>query len=320
MTSKEIPVSALHLMKRNQIAKKTIEHYVLRDAVKNIALGFTGGLIPGAAIPAIVASFALQATAIYQPMANHLADIYLSQPDSFIRKQIRVGMGVNAVGESGIYAVEIGVEIVCEMISELLPETFAEAGLVIICSVLPGFSTVAGMVVGGLLAKKLTSKVGALMVLYYQNNSEWVGGDKKKTLIVLNALLREKLNFDRFPIQVPEIGEKHVAGAMQQIEGFEQIDPQIGPEKIKTALHGLGYQDETINRAVDRVVLRRNMTSRFNVQEIMGICFDLNIDHEQFNGEGKDSLIRELILFCGRIGQLPALLSTCKRLRPSMQW
>ena len=317
MDTNEIPVSAMHLEKRNRVARKVIEKYVNRDIWKNVILGFAGGITPGTAIPALASSILLQGPVIYTPLSRELGNAYLTEPDQFIQSIGTVSWAVNTSGEVGI---ELGIEFLKEIITDLIPEALLEVGTIAVGTVIPGISTAAGMALGYVLAKKLTNKVGALMVLYYQNNSKWIGGNRKSTLKTLDALLKADLNFDKFPIQIPEIGETHVLGAIRQLDGFEKILPKISREEMTRGLIELDYQKDTIKKAVDRIWLRRNMLECFNISEIEAMCFGLKIDYEEISGTEKDSKVRGLILYCGRRNLLEELIAACKELRPKVSW
>jgi len=62
------------------------------------------------------------------------------------------------------------------------------------------------------------------------------------------------------------------------------------------------------------------LKTHFNKSELRELCFELGIDYEDLLGQRKRDLVRELILYCQRRGQLPRLLQVCGQKRPNVDW
>jgi hypothetical protein len=69
----------------------------------------------------------------------------------------------------------------------------------------------------------------------------------------------------------------------------------------------------------DRAELRQKLIDYFNREELRTICFDLNIQYDNFP-ETLDGMTRELVAYCERNGRIPDLIKICKRLRPKVTW
>lgn len=67
-----------------------------------------------------------------------------------------------------------------------------------------------------------------------------------------------------------------------------------------------------------REQLRKQMLALFSIEDLKDICFDLDIEYEKFEANGKGGMIRELIIFCLRTGQIDTLIEKCKKLRPAI--
>jgi hypothetical protein len=65
--------------------------------------------------------------------------------------------------------------------------------------------------------------------------------------------------------------------------------------------------------------IRNNMTEYFNIAELQTICYDMDIDHENFPS-AKSGLARELLQYCERRGRLPELIEICREERPDVEW
>jgi hypothetical protein len=63
--------------------------------------------------------------------------------------------------------------------------------------------------------------------------------------------------------------------------------------------------------------LWRAIIKHFNLEELRGLCFELNIDYESLGGENKEAKARELVTYCDRRGRISELLDACRRLRPN---
>jgi hypothetical protein len=66
--------------------------------------------------------------------------------------------------------------------------------------------------------------------------------------------------------------------------------------------------------------LRDQLAGRFNKAELVNLCFDLGINHEQFPDTTLVEMARELVAYCRRSGRLPQLIARCRVLRPHLTW
>ena len=62
--------------------------------------------------------------------------------------------------------------------------------------------------------------------------------------------------------------------------------------------------------------LRQWFVSRFNIEEMQTLCFDLDVDYECFSGQNKSGFAREIILYFQRRNQLTTLVNYCSKVRP----
>jgi hypothetical protein len=58
----------------------------------------------------------------------------------------------------------------------------------------------------------------------------------------------------------------------------------------------------------------------FNKSELQTLCFDMDVDYDDLNGENKSDKARELIAFCERRQIVPDLVARCRELRPKVEW
>lgn len=68
------------------------------------------------------------------------------------------------------------------------------------------------------------------------------------------------------------------------------------------------------------VLLIREMSNHFNLEEIRVLCFELNINYDDLPGEVRSAKIRELVLYLERRGMIPELLDVLTRYRPTIDW
>jgi hypothetical protein len=64
--------------------------------------------------------------------------------------------------------------------------------------------------------------------------------------------------------------------------------------------------------------LREILSSRFNLEELRTLCFDLDVDYENLSGEGLTAKARELVAFLENRGRLSALIEWMKQGRPDI--
>jgi len=67
------------------------------------------------------------------------------------------------------------------------------------------------------------------------------------------------------------------------------------------------------------IELREAVDKYFSLGELRMLCFDLDIDYENLEGDSKSAKIISLILFCQRRHRLPELLNEVQKLRPDQK-
>ncbi|MBX0328220.1 hypothetical protein K2Z83_11085 [Oscillochloris sp. ZM17-4] len=69
---------------------------------------------------------------------------------------------------------------------------------------------------------------------------------------------------------------------------------------------------------LDRITIYQLLTQHFSNEEINGLCYTLNIDHETFPTSSKDGKARELIRYAERHGRYHELVKQIFTLRPHL--
>ena len=164
---------------KNTAAQKIIGDYATKAAFMGIGVGAVSW-IPGAAIPAIFANLAIQRTAVYQPMARDLADLYHKNADAY----------TDSLGERGaaqLSGAEFAAEFALEFLMDQAQEIALDAGLGALASFIPGIGFAAGVALDYAISQMLTWRVGTMTSLYFQNTGEWIG-DRKQTLNIAKGL------------------------------------------------------------------------------------------------------------------------------------
>jgi hypothetical protein len=162
--------TVMGLQERNHLAEQTIQEYVAKHGTMDIAIGLVG-MIPGAAIPALMAAIAAQGPAIYQPMSRKLAAIYLASPDELNY----VNDDIVATGNVADATLSIAAEFGTGFLKEIAGEIIAEVGVGVLASLIP---FVGGIIAAGIdykVASIMTNRVGRMVSAYYQNGARWLG-------------------------------------------------------------------------------------------------------------------------------------------------
>ena len=68
------------------------------------------------------------------------------------------------------------------------------------------------------------------------------------------------------------------------------------------------------------IQLRGILVEGFSEQELRDICFNLSVDYESLEGDGKAAKARELIYYLDRRGRILELVKIGKPLRPQLNW
>ena len=66
--------------------------------------------------------------------------------------------------------------------------------------------------------------------------------------------------------------------------------------------------------------LRDKLARYFSRSELKGLCFDLEVAHDDLPGETRSELAQALVAHCDARGRLPQLVGRCRDLRPNVDW
>ncbi|HWE60806.1 MAG TPA: hypothetical protein VHB98_03770 [Chloroflexota bacterium] len=238
------------LSTRHELATRVIESYAGKQPKGGIAMSVARRVVPAGGIVELVASFALQAPDLYQPMARDLAVIY--------------GVGVEALTQSVIAADErsaragaalagdLSPEFLRSLIQEIVPELWmsAAAGMV------PGIGRWLASAPDAALTATLAWRLGTMAVLYLLNGEAWLGS-KADTHVLARQMvgkasgqLRGRVRLDDLPYRVPQIYWHLVDGLAADIQAMRRTDPTITDERIRALLQRAGVRDDQIESAL----------------------------------------------------------------------
>ena len=68
------------------------------------------------------------------------------------------------------------------------------------------------------------------------------------------------------------------------------------------------------------LALRNQIYRSFSIEELRTLCFDLNIEYEDFPNLGKEALCRDLLEYTRRYNNLTNLIEALVALRPQIEW
>jgi hypothetical protein len=143
--------------------------------------------VPGGGLIAMAGAMAIQAPAVYQPLAREIAKAYLvNDLDSGVRACIA---DAAIQGAEWDIAGAFGIGFFQEIIGEVLQEIGLGAAL----GVLPFVGTAVAAIYDAKIAATLTWRVGLCAALYYENGCEWLG-DRKSTYERARRLVGEGLS------------------------------------------------------------------------------------------------------------------------------
>ncbi len=80
------------------------------------------------------------------------------------------------------------------------------------------------------------------------------------------------------------------------------------------------YSDAPITAVSGLGLLRQNIVSSFNLDEIRGICMDITINYEELSGETLSARAGSLVAYCQRRQLLTVLITRCAELRTRLNW
>ena len=220
---------------KNARAQQIIKDYAARHALMDIGVGAIS-LLPGAGVPAIIGSIALQNQVIYKPMARDLAAVYLRETDSCTDRLGDIA-SVTTVG------LEFAQEFALEFLAEQAQELILDAGLGALATFIPYAGAIIGASLDYLIAQMLTWSVGTMTSIYFQNGAEWIGS-RKETLEIakqltggLHVSARElmskrarakdfRVDFDEIPKRVPQVMDSSIRTVLPLLKGFADKLPR----------------------------------------------------------------------------------------------
>jgi hypothetical protein len=103
------------------------------------------------------------------------------------------------------------------------------------------------------------------------------------------------------------------------VNELEAKRQEVDELKARLGALGAGGPGAGGEQPLDRVRLRQNLVTYFDLDELRTLCFDLGIEHENLPGT-KEGMARELVRHCERHGRTAELVATCRRLRPRVAW
>lgn len=250
-----------HYADKNSQAEQIVRNYAAKHAAMDIGVGLVS-LIPGAGIPAIIGSIALQSKVIYKPMAQDLARAYLRETDSYTDRLGHIASGTTV-------ALEFGQEFAVEFLAEQAQELLMEAGLGAVATFIPFAGAVVGATLDYLIAQMMTWRVGTMTAIYFQNGGEWIG-ERKRTMEIAKRLTgglhvsagemmssagRERVkakdvrvDFDQIPSEVPQVKQSSVRSILTLIKGFANKLPR---QSVRASLMEMELPAIIVDEAMD---------------------------------------------------------------------
>lgn len=70
----------------------------------------------------------------------------------------------------------------------------------------------------------------------------------------------------------------------------------------------------------DLLALLQKMSSAFSDSDLRDLCFRLNVEYDDIEGNSRHDKIRELVIYMQRRGRLPELIAETAALRPKLDW
>jgi hypothetical protein len=241
-----------NLEEKNLRAERIIQDYAAKAALMGIGVGLASW-IPGAAIPAILASLAIQKTQIYQPMARDLAALYRKDTDSYTDKLVNVA----SISTTGI---EFASEFALEFLSDQAQELIWDAGLGAAASFIPFAGVAIGAGLDYAISQMLTWRVGTMTSIYFQNGGEWVG-DRKQTLNIAKDLTGSitsfkgksdsarnvRVNLNEIPSKVPKVRDSGVQSILPLLKGLAD---KLPPPVVRESLIAMGLSAILVDSAI----------------------------------------------------------------------
>ena len=116
---------------------------------------------------------------------------------------------------------------------------------------------------------------------------------------------------------------KGIAIQDAEVKGDVIYGDKIGRDKIGTQVNhfggGGGLTDAALNLSPEAHKLAKHLNEAFNLEELRGVCFELDTDWDNLRGETKEAKSRELVAYCARLTRLDELKKLMRTLRPNLR-
>ena len=89
---------------------------------------------------------------------------------------------------------------------------------------------------------------------------------------------------------------------------------------LELRLAQLEERQESLPLGYSRLRLSELIIAHFDVNEIDGLAFSLDLDSDHLSGVTREERTRSLVTLCERRGNMHELLHQCKRQRPRITW
>jgi hypothetical protein len=112
------------------------------------------------------------------------------------------------------------------------------------------------------------------------------------------------------------------AGTMTPEQLQQIVNTLMGAavQEIGTQGNSGGLSGTQVSVSPGLAQLGRQLDVHFDLDELKLLCADLGIEWENVAGETRVAKAFALVAFCGRSGQLAALMEMCRRERPGVDW
>jgi hypothetical protein len=170
------------MVERLREADDIVARYTRRHIGIDVVIGVAGLTpIPGAAPAALVASIGLQTPVIYQPMARAIAELYRGTYNKYLSE---LALASAAAAGTLDVAADFGIAFLKDMALELAREHSLGFG----ASLIPFIGGFAGAALDVVVARKMTKIVGAMSIIYCENEFAWIGTRNNTRALLLESL------------------------------------------------------------------------------------------------------------------------------------
>jgi uncharacterized protein (DUF697 family) len=240
-------VTIFGLEDRNSTAERVIAEYAQNHRWLDVSVGLVGTVIPGGAIPAMIACIAVQGPLFYKPLAKELSKIYLLPEDQHTRRM------VNEVLYDGI-TLDIMNAFNAEFLMEIARELVSEIGWGAAASFIPLVGGLVGAALDSMVAATMTWRVGTMISTYYQNGGRWLGDrsetfERSKALVgQLSPVANGRVKLDDVPTANPEVFVTQFE-TLKRVSIDTMLEMTMDAEIICSALRKRGVPEALIQEA-----------------------------------------------------------------------